>query len=109
MGAIFCSATAKPYVVRKIRKAFVKPIKVVHCDQVHSVHRFSATGRQSLAMVEFLHSEKTQNGPFFAEMRSKSFFSQKGPISNWILCTFLPKHLLATVNLKGKTVRCATP
>ena len=84
-------------------------MKVVHCDKVRSVHRFSAMGRQSSAMVDFLRSEKTQNGPFFAETRSKSFFSQKGPISNWILCTFLPKHLLATVNLKGLTKRYATP
>jgi len=84
-------------------------MKVVHCDKVRSVHRFSATGRQSSAIVDFLRSEKTQNGPFFAETRSKSFFSQKGPISNWILCTFLPKHLLATVNLKGKTLESVTP
>ena len=84
-------------------------MKVVHCDKVRSVHRFSATGRQSSAMVNFLCSEKTQNGPFFAETRSKSFFSQKGPISNWILCTFLPKHLLATVNLKGLPLESATP
>ena len=83
-------------------------MKVVHCDKVRSVHRFSATGRQSLAMVDFLRSEKTQNGPFFAETRSKSFFSQKGPISNWILCTFLPKHLLATVNLKGLPLKSVT-
>merc|ERR1712218_402091 len=73
-----------------LRKAFVKPMKVVHCDKVRSVHRFSATGRQSSAMVDFLCSEKTQNGPFFAETLSKSIFSQKRPISNWILCTFLP-------------------
>ena len=84
-------------------------MKVVHCDQVRSMHRFSATGRQSLTMVDFLRSEKTQNGPFFAETRSKSIFSQKGPISNWILCTFLPKHLLATVNLKGLALESVTP
>ena len=84
-------------------------MKVVHCDKVRSVHRFSATGRQSSAIVDFLRSEKTQNGPFFAEMSSKSIFSQKGPISNWILCTFLPKHLLATVNLKGLELESATP
>ena len=83
-------------------------MKVVHCDKVRSVHRFSATGRQSLAMGDFLRSEKTQNGPFFAETRSKSFFSQKGPIFNWILCTFLPKHLLATVNLKGLPSKSVT-
>ena len=84
-------------------------MKVVYCDKVRSVHRFSATGRQSSAMVDFLRSEKMQNGPFFAEMRWKSFFSQKGPISNWILCTFLPKHLLATVNLKGLALESVTP
>ena len=84
-------------------------MKVVHCDKVRSVHRFSATGRQSSAMVNFLCSEKTQNGPFFAETRSKSIFSQKVPISNWILCTFLPKHLLATVNLKGLAPESVTP
>ena len=84
-------------------------MKVVHSYQVRSVHRFSATGRQSSAIVDFLRSEKTQNGPFFAETRPKSIFSQKGPISNWILCTFLPKHLLATVNLKGLLLESATP
>ena len=53
-------------------------MKVVHCDKVRSVHRLSATGHQSLAMVDFLRSEKTQNGLFFAETRSKSFFFTKG-------------------------------
>ena len=86
-----------------------KPMKVVQSDQVRSMNHFSAMGRQSLAMGNFLRSEKTQNGPFFAETLSKSIYSQKGPISNWILCTFLPKHLLATVNLKGLPLESATP
>jgi len=83
------------------RKAIAKPTKKGHCDQVRSAHRFSATDRRTAAMVDFLPSEKTQNGPFFADTQSKPIFSQKGPISKWKMFTFLPKQCLGTVNSKG--------
>ena len=65
-------------------------MKVVHRDQVRSVHRFSA-------FFPFLR----KMGRFSPKRIQNQFFSQMGPIYNLILCTFLPKHLLATVNLKG--------
>jgi len=91
------------------RKAIAKPTKKGHCDQVRSAHRFSATDRRTAAMVDFLPSEKTQNGPFFADTQSKPIFSQKGPISKWKMFTFLPKQCLGTVNSKGLPLRCVNP
>ena len=39
-------------------------MKVVHYYQVRSVHRFSATGRQSSAMVDFYAPKKRKTGRF---------------------------------------------
>jgi len=109
------SAPPRPYGrsygknVDMYRKAIAKPTKKGHCDQVRSAHRFSATDRRTAAMVDFLPSEKTQNGPFFADTQSKPIFSQKGPISKWKMFTFLPKQCLGTVNSKGLKDRCVNP
>ena len=109
------SAPPRPYQrlygknVDMYRKAIAKPTKKGHCDQVRSAHRFSATDRRTAAMVDFLPSEKTQNGPFFADTQSKPIFSQKGPISKWKMFTFLPKQCLGTVNSKGLPDRCVNP
>ena len=80
-------------------------MKVVYCYQVRSMHRFSATGRQSLAMGDFLRSEKTQNGPFFAEI----IFFTKGTHIQLDFVYFFAKTPFGYGEFKGLEPESATP
>ena len=80
-------------------------MKVVHCDKVRSVHRFSATGRQSLAMGDFLRSEKNAKRAVFRRNAFEIIFFTKGTHIQLDFVYFFAKTPFGYGEFKGASPR----